>query len=92
MMFDLEPYLWLLTVLTVRLTVECFTYNLVFMKFANNVTILFMLFVYIYADKTTEHHCLQLALVWMVEISAIESCIGFWIIIKCIQVKVSVLV
>ena len=68
-------------------------HNLVFMKFANNVTILFMLFVYIYADKTTtERHCLQLALVWMVEISAIESCIGFWIIIKCIQVKVSVLV
>ena len=68
-------------------------HNLVFMKFANNVTILFMLFVYIYADKTTtEHHCLQLALVWMAEISAIESCIGFWIIIKCIQVKVSVLV
>jgi len=58
-----------------------------------NITILFMLFVYIYADKTTtEHHCLQLTLVWMVEISAIESRIGFWIIIKCIQVKVSALV
>ena len=28
-------------------------HNLVFMKFANNVTILFMLFVYIYADITT---------------------------------------
>ena len=53
-----------------------------------------MLFVYIFnADKTTtEHHCMLLALVWMVEISATESCIGFWIIIKCIQVKVSVLV
>ena len=50
-------------------------------------------YLYTYADKTTtEHHCLQLALVWMVEITAIESCIGFWIIIKCIQVKVSVLV
>jgi len=50
-------------------------------------------YLYTYADKTTtEHHCLQLALVWMVKITAIKSCIGFWIIIKCIQVKVSVLV